>query len=464
MTANDKPALGVEPGAESGDFSLRASLPRSAGLVLAVNAVPDAYLLLDGPHCVFHRIVYVQGNHDWASALTLFPGLSRINNTELDPLQVIRNRDAALTGEIEALASHPECGVALVDGLSMAVVTATDYGRLCDQVSRRTGTPAIPLPHRSLTADWLTAYEEVMETLARKLPLPARRTGHAQPQVGVVGHLYDRNEGDQRGNIEELARLATALDVTLLPPWFSGHPTAALARIADADVILSLPYGRRAARILAERLGVPLVEAPLPCGVEATVRFVELLGETVARRAEAAALVARELGRVMRAVEWLVPFTLLHRRLGYVGDPHLYGGVAETAALLGCRLVFAALTNERRHARDSHPAGAPGVAEAPEFGAPPAPVWFPKAATLARHLGRLVAAEEVDVLVTNSYGALTANVGIVELGFPSYHRHFLYPRPFLGFGGALALIEDIANAIHRNEVLLHNRPPPGGTR
>ena len=130
----------AHPGAgPAGDLTARVTLPRSIGLTLAVNAIPDAYLLIDAPHCAFRRLAYVQGNHDLESTLTLFPGLPRVTNTELSPLKVIRNRDVDLEAQLRALAARPEAAVVLVDALAMAMITGADYGRLCDTVTRATG-------------------------------------------------------------------------------------------------------------------------------------------------------------------------------------------------------------------------------------------------------------------------------------------------------------------------------------
>ncbi len=454
-------------GKGAGDMSLRACLPRSAGLSVALNAIPDAYLLLDGPHCAFRRLVYVQGNHDWGATLALHPGLPRVTNTDLDPLKGVRNREPQLEREIAVLASRPEVGGVLVDGLSMAVVTATDYQRLCRRVGAKCAKPILSLPHRSLTSDWLAAYQEVQEALASALPLAPRRRAGKKPRVALVGHLFDRNEGDHRGNLEEFKRIFEALGLTLLPPWLSGAPLRDLARAGAADAVVSLPYGRRAARVLAERIGRPLIELELPLGLPATLRFIYSLAAAFGSRARAESFVASELGRALAAIEWLVPFAFVHRRIGYIGDPHIYAGLRETAALVGLRMVFAAVTNERLHGRDTLPREPSRVeAAVPETlacGAPPSEpdelLWFPKARTLRDCVRRLVAEEGLDLLVTNSYGALFEGVGIVELGFPSYYRHRLHSRPFLGFTGALCLFEDLANTIRRLEVRRANLSP-----
>ncbi|MBI5481533.1 MAG: hypothetical protein HY906_21935 [Deltaproteobacteria bacterium] len=447
----------------SADLTVRATLPRSIGLSLAINAVPDAYLLLDSPHCAFRRLAYIQGNHDLESTLTTFPGLPRVTNTELSPLKVIKNRDADLREQLLVLASRPASGAVLVDAVAMAQITATDYGRLCDDVAHETGRPVLAVPHRSLTSDYLTAYADVTEALAAGLPLSPRRSG-TRRRVAIVGYLWDRNEGDHRANRLELHRLFQALDLDLVAVWLSGQTTAELQRVQEADLIISLPYGRRAATVLADRLGCQLVRGEVPFGVAATLRFLFTLGAATGREAAALRFAEQELAAVLPKLKWAVPFAFLHRRLGYVGDPHLYVGMRDLAALLGCSLRFAAFTNLPRHARDAE-ASTPSPPSSLDLPAdirlllgeavPPEPATilsYPHARELEQTLERLGRDQELDLLVTNSFGFLTRRMGIVELGFPSYHSHALAERPFLGTRGALSVVERMMEALRAFEV------------
>lgn len=449
---------------DDGDLTLRATLPRSTGLSLAVNAIPDAYLLIDAPHCAYRRLAYIQGNHDLESTLAIVPGMPRVTNTELSPLKVIKNRDAELEEQLTALARYPDAGVVLVDAVAMALITASDYGRICAAVEQKTGRAVAQVPHRSLNSDYLSAYAEVMELLASKLPLDSGTVTGAGNRVAIVGLMWDRNEGDHRGNLAELQRMMSALGLELVSTWFSGRPTAELMRVQDADWVVSLPYGRRAARVLSRRLGRPLIHAELPFGVPATIRFAFAIGAATGRIDAALSYVERELSEVLPRLKWIVPFALLHRRLGYVGDPHLFRGMRETAALLGCTLPFAAFTNLPAHERASEPLepnpldtlqlpdDIRGLASLRPAKEPDCRFVYPHARELTDTLDRLARECGLDLLLTNSFGFLTDHVATVELGFPSYHTHFLTAQPFLGMRGFLGTVERMVNASRAFEV------------
>jgi hypothetical protein len=458
------------------DFSLRAALPRTVGLSLAVNAIPDAYLLIDAPHCAFRRLSYVQGNHDFESTLSIFPGVPRVTNTELSPLKVVKCRDEEIVGHLTALANLPDAGVVLADAMAMAVVTATDYGRLCNRVAEATGRIVLPVPHRSLTSDWLTGYSDLMEALAGGLPLEARCAGQRR-KVALVGYLWDRNEGDHRASLDELHRTFEALDLELVCVWFSGQPVSELRKVEEADWIVSLPYGRRAARLLSERLGCGLVVAELPFGLAATLRFVHALGAATGREEAALRFVERELEEVLPPLKWVVPFALTHRRLGFVGDPYLFPGIRDLAHLAGCTLPFAAFTCLPAHARASQRAASPQAQAGPhvpediralmgegvDAAASALVLSYPHARELGDTLDRLGRESALDVLVTNSFAFLTERMAVVELGFPSYHSHCLTPRPFLGMRGFLVLVETIVNASRQYEVRAARRARNGSS-
>ena len=68
--------------------------------------------------------------------------------------------------------------------------------------------------------------------------------------------------------------------------------------------------------------------------------------------------------------------------------------------------------------------------------------------TLFDDVTAFFAEQEVDCLVTNNACidlAEPTRHAVVEFGFPSFGRHALYDRPFLGFGGFLAFAETLAD-------------------
>ena len=90
------------------DFSMRVGYTYLLGVYLAVNAISDAFLLVEGPDCTHMKTQYIQGNHDWLSTLTSVSGLHRVANTALHPSLMSESREANLRERLERMAAHPE--------------------------------------------------------------------------------------------------------------------------------------------------------------------------------------------------------------------------------------------------------------------------------------------------------------------------------------------------------------------
>jgi nitrogenase molybdenum-iron protein alpha/beta subunit len=440
--------LGARAAGDPADWSDRVSLTFAIGVYVAVNAIRDAYLLVDAPDCAHFKTQYVQGNHDWFSTLVSASGRHRIANTDLHPWKIAGARDAAIEAFLKRIADHPATGAALVTSLPMATITGLDYDRLVRSVGRATGKLVANVPGDGLNGDWLDGYAATLAALARNVPLDG--AAPVPGAIGVVGYLMDRNEGDHRGNLAEMERLLGALGLRLASTWLSGGASADLARIREASAIVSLPYGREAARTLAERLRVPLVEADLPLGLAATERWLRQVAEALGASQRLPAVLDAELGRAVPRVQWVLPYHLLHRRLLFIGDPHLGLAISEMASEIGTRVVQLVILNRKRHAQ--------ALLER----LPAVPTIFdPKRDTLAELVRSLAGDARCDLLVTSSIGLTpgASPVGTVELGFPSFYTHALEDRPFLFARGFTVLVERMMNELRRAELTASGTPP-----
>jgi nitrogenase molybdenum-iron protein alpha/beta subunit len=433
-------SAGARPAAAPADWSDRVSFSFTIGVYLAVNAVPDLYLIVDAPDCAHLKTQYVQGNHDWFSTLTNISGIHRVANTDLHPWKMVPARDDDVEAILAQLASYPGAGAVMITSMPMATITGLDYDRLDRKVSAASGKPIMNVPGNALSGDWLDGYAGALKALARAIDL-----GAPQPTPGtvaVVGYLMDRSEGDHRGNLAELRRLLGALDLRVAPTWLAGETVAELARVREAEAIIALPYGREAATILGERLGVPVIDAGLPFGLGGTERWLRAVASATGRADRVEALLEREIGAAMSLIEWAIPYHLVHRTLVFFGDPHLGLAVDDLAREVGLRPERHFIFGRRAHAREL-------LARYPDGQV----VIDPKRNTLDRGLLELASAGRADVFVTNSMGMtpLMTRSAIVELGYPSFFTHALTERPFLFFRGFLATVERIINELRRAE-------------
>ena len=148
------------------------------GVYLAVNAVPDAGLLMDGPDCVMFKAEHVCGSHDLQSTLLDAGGPGRLQYSRVDTNRIIMDRSEQIADAVRSVQDTP--GVNAVFVAAMPIVTIT--GMQHDLVLRKAGVPDTPpvlvLPEENLSYDWNDGYAAVLQSLA-----PG---AFAEPGIGVA--------------------------------------------------------------------------------------------------------------------------------------------------------------------------------------------------------------------------------------------------------------------------------------
>ena len=267
--------------------------------------------------------------------------------------------------------------------------------------------------------------------------LPARRPAKKKRSVAVVGYLYDRNERDHTANLSELKRLTAlaGLDLACVIP--DGQDFKGWQRALSAGLIVSLPYGRRAASRLAGLTGARMIETGLPVGLAGTTSWLASLRKAAGLSGPLPPALAAEEREAALSLSRALAL-LSHSGLVYAGDPHLFPAVAGFARELGMR-VPAAFLNSR-----SRPLAAGGAARVLMFS--------PPVAAAVNALSGLGEYDKPALAVCDSFAlgsGLAGGAEAVEFGFPSYTRHCLYDEPFMGYAGAVALAGRLLNAALR---------------
>ncbi len=379
--------------------------PRSfdLGVLLAVNAVADAYLVYDGPGCNFSRGLAVHGRHDWGSTLLSCSGRHRVQYGGIGQGPSARGRTTGLQEVLQEVVKFPGAGPVLL------------RGRL--SLRERKGLPVMPLGVPSGRACWLEGYAAVLERLAQGLRLcggAARREN-----VALVGHFMDRNEGEHRGNVAEFSRIFRALGLRLICVWPSGGTSGDLAEVRGAGTVVSLPYGRRAARTLARRLGAELIETGLPFGIAGTRRWIEGIAAAVGKRRQGEAFIRGEQARLAALLEKAIP-SLTGKMIRFGGDP-----VLAAAFPAFCSETGLSFGGYRRAGCSRH---------------------------LVPHRESPRGIEtEADLFIAGA--DVSAGPGLwrarMEFGYPSPSFHALRDEPHLGFEGAVSFLQRCLHALAR---------------
>jgi len=413
-------------------FQKTYNLPYLLGVYIAANAVPDAAVVVDGLNCVMPKVDFLAGNHDLYSTLLSSDGRHRVVCTMTGPLPQQSNPEQKLTALLESAAGSGRYGVVMLTGLPFMKLTGMDYEGIASGV--RSGAPVAVVPPLSFEGDWLDGYAKALDALVAAMPV--RKVRKLRRSAVIAGYLFDRNERDHAANLYGLKTLLSAAGVELLAVLPGGKKFKDWERAQEAELVISLPYGRQAAARLAANTGARLVETGLPVGLKGTSAWLVsvraaagLKGPLPPRLAALERAAARELAPALG--------TLAHSNIVFAGDPHLYAAVRGFALELGMRVSAAFISSFSR------PLSAPGHTPRLIMFAPPVAEAAQALAALGRYdRPRLAVCDSLAITE-----GLSGGVPAAELGFPSYAHHCLNDEPFMGYDGARGLAGRMLNAV-----------------
>jgi nitrogenase molybdenum-iron protein alpha/beta subunit len=419
------------------DFSQRLNYSYLLGVYLAINAIQDAFLLVDGPTCIFHKAEHVFGKHDLFSTLLDCSGRHRIQYSGTDTKKITTDYEGDLKTMLSKLAALDICKALFISSIPFCTLAGTDYTRLIKEATRGILKTAYEIPGRSLEEDWLQGYAQTLDVLAKNVDLSKAKP--KKDTAAIVGYLMDRHEGDHSANLEELKRIFESLGMNLCSVWLSGSTYGALEDVKHASVIYAFPYGRQAAYILGERLNVPVVETPLPFGIEMTLNFVKKIMKHSKNNLLGNRFINTEMSLIVTRLEWAVPTLFLNRHFIWIGDPYGGAGVMSLLLEMGGHVDACVLTSNHSHVA--------GLLK--NFSKFKTAFYIEPKRKEWRDLFKTKYEKGTDLVIgdTTSLALLTKNAKTLEFGFPSYFHHCFQQEPFMGFKGVLSFVQRMANAI-----------------
>lgn len=421
-------------------FGQPLDYPYMVGAYLAVNAIRDLGIFVDGPDCALGKTEHIFGVHDRRSTMLRAGGGGRVAFSGFDVAHAPTAGTDYGDESAGALALQGRADAVVVASLPMCLAAGADDASRAKRLSKRWSVPYWGLPRRHLHADWLDGYDAVLTALARELPLSAA-SGRGE-SVAFIGAWFDRNEEDRLSDIQELRGAAQALGLEVASVWPSGARLRDLAEAGRAGVVVSLPYGRAAARALCERTGARLLEMDWPLGFSASRRWIMQLGERLGRRAQAEKHVRRCEARTGPEIERLAR-ALSGVKVAVAFDPVALPAWCRFLTEMSAVVSLAAGVGRNRADCPLASADAGRVLERPTSG-----LWRRELARAREGGAELLVASSDARLWGEDRGAW------LEEGFPSRTRHALRPRPSLLFDGALAAAQAAVQALGRQS------PPP----
>jgi len=411
------------------------------GIFLAVHAVPGAVMLLHTTvGCKFKTQLQLV-SHDW---------FQESHNqrlwTGVDDIRLIQGSGERLIQFATTWYERRRPELFVVSTNAAVDLSAFDVEQAVRQLRDRLPCPVLLVRAPGTAGSVSRGYGRVLAALAETLPI---EEGTGDPEeAAVVGYGFDRYEMEHPANLAEMRRILRGIGLRMGSTWLSGEGIGFLQEISRAGTWLVLPEGRWARASLDRRAGARrVVDVPLPLGFAGTMAFLREAGRCAGVPGDRVeAFIDRELQRAAPLAAQGAR-RLADRRAAVFLPSRLAASVAVWLAELGVQVPLAGLTD----GDDADPEAFRAILD--RLDAPPS--LRPEVLAAPSRDGGIRALERemaqggpIHLVVGTSpwAGPLRHKVPVVELGYPSTRQHWVYPVPFLGFNGAVALVQRFLDA------------------
>ena len=412
--------------------------PYIDGVYLAVNALPNSYLVYDAHSCGYHKEEKIAGNHDLFSDLLRWDQMNRIVRTDLDSREYIMGSDDKLSMKIRQVAERYRPDLVFVVRSNIMIVAGHDAEPVVRHLASKVDVPVVLLGDKSVEEDHVTGYLHTVQAL---VPLfEFRPDPDDSLPVCLAGYLFDRNEGDHQGNVAEFDRMLAGIGATPGPVLLSGRSWATMRATVTPATVVDLATGWSGARKLAESAKAAYVPTQVPLGVEGTCGWLRAVAAAINPPCDPEPFIEGELRSLVPMLQWILPRHFFGRSVMLFADRLTLEPLVAFVEELGLRV--SAVGSTSGNAEDAR-----------------VPLLGGRYRTAPRLVDELHAflverrrEHDVDLIIGNGFlhqTAKLAGIPCVELGFPCGAYHALRPSPFVGFQGVRVLVERMVNALER---------------
>ena len=428
---------------------LKASSP--TGAALAFLGIRNAIPMLHGSQgcTAFAKVYFVRH----------FREPIPLQTTAMDQVSTVMNADGNVIEGLATICAKQKPAMIGVPTTGLSETQGTDMHRLVHDFRKQhpeyAATAVIPVNTPDYTGCLETGYALAVKAMIDGLvPADQSRVGKRPRQVNVLPHA-SLTPGDTEA-LKELMEafdlrpvlvpdVGDSLDGHLTPEDFNpltlgGTPVSEFATLGEA--IATIVIGRSltpAAKLLAERTGVPDHHFDHLMTLDANDRLVSLLAELSGRPVPER--IERQRAQFQDA---LVDchFMLGFAKIAIAADPDLLAGMAAILHSVGAEVV-AAVAPVRSHVLDDIPAAQVLIGDLED-------------------LEQAARAGAAELVIGNSHAAGTAErlgVSLMRVGFPQYDLVGGYTRTWIGYRGNRQALFDLANLLlehHEN----HNAIAP----
>lgn len=333
-----------------------------------------------------------------------------------------------------------------VDGL----ITTLEEGLLAEKYAGRDiHLMAIHTP--SFVGSMVTGYDLAVRDFVKRFAAKTEPNGKINLITGWV------NPGD----VKELKHLLAEMEIDttvlfeiesfdspLMPDGESvSHGNTTIEDLTDTGnafgtIALNRYEGGKAAQYLEKSFGIPAVIGPTPIGIRNTDTFLANLKAMTGKPIPPS--LVRERGIAIDALTDVAHMFLADKKVAIYGNPDLVIGLAEFCLDLEMKPVLLLLGDDNVSYADDPRIKAlqENVAHDMEI-VTNADFW--ELENRIKNQGL-----ELDLILGHSKGRFVSidyGIPMVRVGFPTYDRAGMFRHPVVGYGGAIWLAEQMANAL-----------------
>lgn len=401
-------------------------------VLLWVNAIRDSYLWVDSPDCFFFKVDHIQWNHDLNSCLRRANWQHKVLATISDVDNVIWNRNDVIENTLYEMAKKDFVKQIFVSSMPMNQLVWFDYNWMVANVQDKVNKPIFNIASRSMTSCWLDGYSDLLFSLAKSINIDWKKK--KEKHVSIVWNLFDRNEWDCIWNVEELKNIFEWLWLSVSSIWLDGWDYEDLLKIKDSETIISLPYWRKAAKKIAKRLWVDLLELDLPFGFDCTIEYIKEIWEFFKiSEKKVKAFIDKELNdNKIWLLKWWINRTLFDKNVSIFSDPYLVNWLIDIWRTIWLNLKETFIHGDLKHLDNNKNK------------------LFKEIDNIQELLWKDI--EDVDIFISNRSTRIDHHISedkILEFWFPSYYYHCFTKQPTYWIKWSMNLVNRIYNNLSR---------------
>lgn len=415
---------------------------RYFGVFLASHAIRDSIIVLHmGTGCKMKGGLHLP---DYARE-----SFSQVCWTEVSGNDITANTHAMIEDTVLTSYDRRKPGMIALCISSVIEMTGFDVADVVESIRYKLPCPLIHIPTPGYDGDMYNGFSDFTMELLRFVEWdkpPQENT------VNIVGYPFDRYEMDQVANVNELRRLLHGLGMQMESCFYSGQNAKQLLNAHAGGLNVALPYLGASRERLPEITKRPSANVGLPVGIAGTAHWLHQVAASAGVDGDRAqAFIDAEIKKTRPMMDIARRF-LPGNKIIIIQPTPLAAAFTSLALELDMVVKNVVLLDQSLGGREAFlNALGPiaGRAAAADICIHENPSWrditnLPELIENETREDALVLSPAIEMGLVQMQ-----KLYIVETGFPSYNKHFIYPLPTLGFNGTVALTQRFLDAFIR---------------